>query len=790
MEMIKTEWKKISTNKLLLISVIVISCIPLLYASFFLKSMWDPYGKTENLPIAVVNEDKSVDFEGQTLSVGNDIIEELKNDNSLDWNFVDSKKAQKGLKDSKYYMIVTFPENFSENASTVLSDNPTQMVISYETNGGINYLGEVFSEQAIKELQNKVSEKVTKAYVSAIFDKVEDMGGSITEAADASAQIKDGADKIKDGNEELYKNLDKLSKASLTFSDGTDSLSLGLSTYLNGVLTASDGAGKLKDGLAKYQAGVKTYTDGVKQAAQGASTLNKNSEDLKNGAKLVSEGVSELNSKLGTTIGSLGGNNDGIKQLADGMTAVNSAVSTLDNGAKALAAGIPTKDQVSSVSKYLDINTFSQLPKEQQAVILQTAAKLLGGYTTIGAGVGQISGGLDALAKQTPALAAGTTQVYNTLGEVAKQAPALSQGLAKLDAGAKSLNTGVNSYTAGVLQLSQGLNQLNAKAGDLNGGISQITEGSTSLAAGLNTLTQNNSKLSTGMDQIKKGAEDIHDGAAKLADGSKKLGDGLTDLSDGAGKLNDGLQEGADTIKSFDASDATIDMIAAPSTLSETKYSDVPNYGHALAPYVLSLSLYVGCMLFNFIYPVRKVALKGKPVIQWWLSKLSVGIAAATLMAVIEAGVMHLMGVDTISTGNYFVTALLSAYAYMLLIMLLSVAFDNPGRFVAMVLLVLQLSGAGGTFPMQLTYKFYQVIHPFLPMTYSIYSFRQSISGGLGNHVLASSMIVLAMIAVISALLLLVSMTILKKISKDGVSQLDENQKLMDTNYSYADSSL
>ncbi|SHO53907.1 YhgE/Pip domain-containing protein [Anaerocolumna xylanovorans] len=790
MEMIKTEWKKIRENKLLLVSFIVICCIPLLYASFFLKSMWDPYGKTENLPIAVVNEDKAVEFEGETLSVGNDIIDELKGDNSLDWNFVTSKKAEQGLKDRKYYMIVTFPENFSENASTVLSDNPTQMVIKYETNGGLNYLGEVFSEQAIKELQNKISEKVTKAYVSAIFDKVEDMGGSITEAADASAQIKDGVDKVKDGNDELYSNLDKLSKASLTFSDGTDSLSLGLSTYLNGVLSANNGAKKLKDGLATYQAGVKTYTDGVKQAAKGANTLNKNSQDLKNGAKLVSEGVSQLNTELGTTIGSLGSNAEGIKQLADGMTAVDSAISTLNTGAKTLAAGVPTKDQVNSVSKYLNTSAFSQLPKEQQAVVLQSAAKLLAGYDTIGTAVGQISGGLDTLSQKTPALAAGTNQVYNTISAVAKQAPALTEGLSKLDTGAKSLNTGVGAYTTGVLQLSKGLDQLNTKAGDLNSGISQIAGGSTDLAAGLNKLTQNNGKLSSGMDQIKKGAEDIHDGAAKLADGSKKLGDGLTDLSDGAGKLNDGLQEGADTIESFDASDATVDMIAEPSTLSETKYSEVPDYGHALAPYVLSLSLYVGCMLFNFIYPIRKVAVKGKPVIQWWFAKLSVGIAAATIMAVVEAGVMHLIGVDTVSAGSYFVTALFSAYAYMLLIMVLSVAFDNPGRFVAMVLLVLQLAGAGGTFPMQLTYKFYQVIHPFLPMTYSIYGFRQAISGGLGNHVLASSLLVLAMVALVSALLLLVSMTVLKKISKDGVSQLDDNQKLMDTDYSYANSSL
>ncbi len=790
MEMIKSEWKKIKANKLLLISFIVICCIPLLYASFFLRSMWDPYGKAENLPIAVVNQDQSVEFEGQTLSVGENVVEELKEDESLEWHFVNSKEALQGLKDKKYYMIVTFPENFSANAATVLSDDPTQMVINYETNAGVNYLGKVVSVQAIKELQTKVSEKVTKAYVSAIFDKVEDMGGKITEAADASAQIKDGSDKLKEGNETIYSNLDKLSKASLTFSDGVDTLSLGLSTYLDGVLSANKGAATLKDGLAQYQAGVETYTNGVKKAAEGADTLNANSEDLKNGAKLVSDGVSELNTKLGTTIGSLSSNAEGVKQLSDGMTAVNSAISTLNTGAKTLAEGIPSKDQVNGVSKYLDYSTFSQLPKEQQTVLLKSAAKLLAGYETVGAAANQISGGLSQLAEKTPALVEGTSKLNTAFGSISLQAPALTEGLSKLATGAKSLETGVTSYTDGVVQLTKGLDQLDTKAADLNSGIDKIAGGSKELTAGLNKLAANNDKLSTGMDKIAKGAEDIHDGAAKLADGSKQLGDGLTDLSDGAGKLSDGLQEGADTIDSFAVSDDSIDMIAAPSTSEETLYSDVPNYGHALAPYVLSLSLYVGCMLFNFIYPIRKVAMKGKPVVQWWLAKLSVGIVAATAMAVIDAGFMHVLGVTTVETGNYYITAIITANAYMLLIMLLSVAFDNPGRFVAMILLVLQLAGAGGTFPMQLTDKFFQAIHPVLPMTYSIYAFRQAISGGLGEGTLVTSLFILLLIALVSALLLLVSMTVLKKISKDGVSQLDDNQKLMDTDYSYVNSSL
>ena len=194
MEMIKNEWKKIRKNKLLLISFVVICFIPMMYASFFLKSMWDPYGMTQHLPIAVVNEDKSVDFEGQILSVGEQVVNQLKENTTLDWHFVNATDAKKGLENKEYYMVITLPENFSANAATVLSENPEKMNIEYETNGSLNYLGEVISEQAVKELKSQVSEQVTKAYASAIFDQLTNVTDGFATAADGSSQLKDGID--------------------------------------------------------------------------------------------------------------------------------------------------------------------------------------------------------------------------------------------------------------------------------------------------------------------------------------------------------------------------------------------------------------------------------------------------------------------------------------------------------------------------------------------------------------------------------------------------------------------
>jgi putative membrane protein len=154
-------------------------------------------------------------------------------------------------------------------------------------------------------------------------------------------------------------------------------------------------------------------------------------------------------------------------------------------------------------------------------------------------------------------------------------------------------------------------------------------------------------------------------------------------------------------------------------------------------------------------------------------------------MAIIEGSIMIKLGLSPENIREFYAVAIITAVAYMFMIMFLAMAFDNPGRFVAMVLLILQLAGSGGTFPMPLTDKFFKTIHQYLPMTHSIYGFRQAISSGLGRGIFIDNSEILLGISIVSMLLLLVSMVILKRLKKDGVSQLDDNQKLLDDNYEY-----
>ena len=335
-----------------------------------------------------------------------------------------------------------------------------------------------------------------------------------------------------------------------------------------------------------------------------------------------------------------------------------------------------------------------------------------------------------ALQKGTQQLAAGVNQYTNGVDTAA--------------AGAGALTYGIGQYTAGVAQAGAGVGQLTANSGALNAGAGQ-------LAGALGQLNGQVPALTAGVNQLAAGTQ-------QLVDNSPALVQGITKLNVGAAKLSTALGKGAKTINGIKTSNRTAKIIAEPSVEKHSNYSYVPNYGHALAPYVLSVALYVGMLVFNFVYPIRRVAEPDASATAWWFSKVGVGAVAAIAMAVVECGIMMMCGLTIDHVPSFFTTTILFGLASMAVVMFLSMTFDNPGRFVAMVLLMLQLGGSGGTFPMEVTMKFYNVIHWYLPMTYSILGLRDSISGGLGTHYTLFCNLVLLGIAVVFNLLLLLTM--------------------------------
>lgn len=888
-EMIKAEFRHIRRNRLLLLSFIVICFIPFLYSIFFLKSVWDPYGSTQNLPVAVVNEDRAVKYQGQTLKVGAQLVQELRKNKQLKWEIVSKQTAKEGLAHRKYYTVVTIPKDFSKNAATVLDQSPKKMELKYETNGSLNYIGQVISEMAMTKLNQKIRAQVTQSYATTMIKLVKQVGTGFNQAASGAKQISTGMVTLNSGTNQFVagvstvnNGVQTLQAAVTPLASGASQLASGSTTLASGVNQYTSGVGLLAAGLTKLSAnsaalnagtatlasGVNQYTSGVDQLGSGLTTLKKNSARLRSGADSLNQGASQLSngaSRLNATVNSSLGSLDftgimsamnqasqmksSLASLQSGLTQAQNALSAVSTEANQLKTASSALSGVSSAASSLsgvaqrdneiaqsardlaksttDANTKAQLDAiAQKAQLNVTTIQDLGLETALSqvnslrTSLSDLQSQLNNLANLQTTLSGGQTTLkqanqlltilqgyQGALSAMPRQLAALKQatnslasGAASLQSGMSTAQAGINQYTAGVDTAANGASQLSANsasltsgANQLQSGVSQYTAGVNQANAGTGQLTANSAALVSGANQLAtaliqlnakvpslvSGVSALASGTQKLVDNSPALVAGTAKLNAGAGELADKLISGAEKVNAVQPSKKAAKMFAAPTTVKHTNYSYVPNYGHALAPYVLSVALYVGTLIFNFVYPIRRVALFGRKASAWWASKLAVGMTSVTVMALAEGGIMMLLGLQVLHVPSFFWTLILFGWASMAVVMFLSMTFDNPGRFVAMVLLMLQLGGSGGTFPMQVTMKFYNVIHWYLPMTYSILGLRNGISGGLGAHYVAFCNSVLLAITIVFVILLLVSMIYLQRHHYAGKSELDNNQELL-----------
>ena len=856
--MIKQEWKNILKNHWIQIVLVALILIPSIYTVVFLGSMWDPYGNSGNLPVAVVNKDKAVDYNDKKLDVGNQLVDKLKDNDSLDFHFVNSKEANKGLKDGDYYMVITIPSNFSKNATTLLDKNPKKMVLNYTTNPGTNYVASKMDDSAIAKIKAEVSASVTKTYAETIFTSIGTMSDGFAEASDGTQQLSDGMTQLEDGNKTISDNLKVLASSSLTFKDGTNTLTKGLKDYTNGVVTVNNGIYQLKTGVgtlgsatptlasgvsdlnAGAQAlnkGVSDYTAGVSQALAGANQLVENNTALNAGVKALGEGaeklvvgnqqvvdgVKKLQENLETSKKTMAASQDSLTQLSDGKTSLDNyatLIKTLNSSGDAQKQGIASKLLTSGMSRaeidaygltkyfpvdkykdgvasYMDsdatyttgastaINTLSSSTKSS---LNDLDAALNGGILTDGTKVptGLVSG--------TQTVQAGLNEVnakvnggkYVTVdndGNIKQvtvdSKDALVAGVQAYTAGVDSLQKGLTqiadnntALTSGATALADGTSKLNSNVPELTKGITALTSGVDQLATGTSTLVSNNATLMNGANQLSDGAGQISDGASKLAAGSDTLGDGIKSAADGVTTLNGALKSGAEESK-IDSTDKTTDMVATPVETSHKEISKVENNGHAMAPYMMSVGLYVTCLAFALMYPIRHGIKKAENAWKYWASKATVMYTVSTLAAIVMVTALRLInGFEPVNLGLTYLLAILVSAAFMSLVMLLSLTTGFIGDFLLLVFMIVNLGGSAGTYPLDTGPAIYKAIHKFVPYTYSVDGFRKTIS--MTAPSISVEIAVFAGILIVCSLLTVVYFKYKNKEDKHAIPQMFE----------------
>ena len=862
------EWKTIFKKPTFIIVMIGISLIPALYNIIFLSSMWDPYGQLSDLPVAVIDNDKEASYNGNTMSIGKDIVSNLKENKTLDFHFVDEDEGKKGLEDGDYYMVVTLPSDLSEKAASILTDHPEQMQIDYQTSSGHSFIASKMSDSAMTQLKQNVSTNVTETYTKALFNKMIDLKDGMSQAASGSEKLTDGANQLVAGNQTLTTNLHSLVASSLTFSNGTEQFTKGLSSYVSGVEQLHLGLGNFNSGLVTYTGavsqldsglgqlsskspellrginqlytGVESYTGGVSQLnaglnqfssgvsayingvgslTTGANQLSNQSATLRMGVEQLSEGIQQLSSKLDAS----SEQKDQINQLSSGLNQLNQAIQNIDVGdTKQLDSVLSSivslsnqmlasaqSDKATTLANIQSTVAYQSLTSEQQAEISasvsQNSTDSIQSAQSILALVQGLQGSLENLQNQSSNLSTLKNQANQVLPLASTSLTGLSSGLteiqgavtSKLVPASQSITSGVNAYTAGVDKVSQGSSQLSEKNSTLTGSLNQLVSSSTTLtqkssnltvgvgqlvektpelvsgieklSTGSNQLNQKSQELMAGVDklqlgsgqladkssQLLSGASQLENGANKLADGAGKLAEGGTKLTSelegiqtGLASLGQGLGNASDQLKLASTESKNAEILSNPLNLSKTDNDQVPVNGIAMAPYMISVALFVAAISTNMIF--AKLPSGRHPESRWaWLkSRAEINGIIGVLAGILVYGGVHLIGLTANHEMRTLILIILTSLVFMSMVTALTTWNSRIGAFFSLILLLLQLASSAGTYPLALTNYFFRAINPWLPMSYSVSGLRQTISmtGNIHHQVIFLAVILVLFI--------------------------------------------
>ena len=842
------EWKAIFKKPTFIIVMIGISLIPALYNIIFLSSMWDPYGQLSDLPVAVVNNDKEASYNGNSMSIGKDMVSNLKENKTLDFHFVDEEEGKKGLENGDYYMVVTLPSDLSEKAASILTDHPEQMQIDYQTSSGHSFIASKMSDSAMTQLKQNVSTNVTETYTKALFNKMLDLKDGMSQAASGSEKLTDGANQLVAGSQTLTTNLHSLADSSLTFSNGTEQFTKGLSSYVSGVEQLHLGLGNFNSGLVTYtgavsqldsglgqlsskspelvrginqlytgvesytggvsqlnaglnqfSSGVSAYTNGVGNLATGANQLSNQSATLRMGVEQLSEGIQQLSSKLDAS----SEQKDQINQLSSGLNQLNQAIQNIDVGdTKQLDSVLSSivslsnqmlasaqSDKATTLANIQSTAAYQSLTSEQQAEISasvsQNSTDSIQSAQSIIALVQGLQGSLENLQNQSSNLSTLKNQANQVLPIASTSLTGLSSGLteiqgavtSKLVPASQSIASGVNAYTAGVDKVSQGASQLSEKNSTLTGSLDQLVSGSTTLtqksssltagvgqlvektpelvsgieklSTGSNQLNQKSQELMAGVDklqsgsgqladkssqllsgasQLENGANKLADGSGKLAEGGTKLTSGLEDLQAGVASLGQGLGNASDQLKSASTESKNAEILSNPLNLSKTDNDQVPVNGIAMAPYMISVALFVAALSTNMIFAKLPSGRHPETRWAWFKSRFEINGVIAVLAAFLVYGGVHLIGLTANHEMRTLFLIIIASLTFMSMVTALTTWNSRVGAFFSLILLLLQLASSAGTYPLALTNNFFRAINPWLPMSYSVSGLRQTIS--------------------------------------------------------------
>ena len=595
--------------------------------------------------------------------------------------------------------------------------------------------------------------------------------GAVSKLDSGLGQLASKSPELVGGINQLYTGVAAYTGGVSQLNTGLNQFSSGVSAYTNGVGNLATGANQLSNQSATLRMGVEQLSEGIQQLSSKLAA----SSGKKDQINQLSSGLNQLNQAIqNIDVGDT-------KQLSSVLSSIVSLSNQMLVSAQSEKA--TTLANIQSTAAYQSLTSEQQA--EISASVSQNSTDSIQSAQSIIALVQGLQGSLENLQNQSSNLSTLKNQANQVLPIASTSLTGLSSGLteiqgavtSKLVPASQSIASGVNAYTAGVDKVSQGASQLSEKNSTLTGSLDQLVSGSNTLtqksssltagvgqlvektpelvsgieklSTGSNQLNQKSQELMAGVDklqsgsgqladkssqllsgasQLENGANKLADGSGKLAEGGTKLTSGLEDLQAGVASLGQGLGNASDQLKSLSTESKNAEILSNPLNLSKTDNDQVPVNGIAMAPYMISVALFVAAISTNMIF--AKLPSGRHPESRWaWLkSRAEINGIIAVLAGILVYGGVHLIGLTANHEMKTFILIILTSLVFMSMVTALTTWNSRIGAFFSLILLLLQLASSAGTYPLALTNDFFRAINPWLPMSYSVSGLRQTIS--------------------------------------------------------------
>lgn len=672
-EIFRRDVNRLSHNMVAMIVTIGVCLIPSLYAWFNIAANYDPYANTGNIKIAVANADKGTENEliGE-LNVGEEIVQNLKKNDSLDWKFTDEKKAVQGVKSGKYYAAIVIPEDFSSSFVSILSGDMKQPQFEYYLNEKKNAIAPKVTGTGASTIQEQVNEEFIAAAagsVSKILGQTAEQMGTQVDTVQESLIAK--MQTAEENLEEYQVVLENLNKTI----DGSDDLINGTQETLDALKSAvASGAKSMNNGtdiLASVRNSVGALSVGLSDGlTQGADALSGISSAVGTDLGKLNEKVQNVNEKIGNTITSM-------QDLISKNEEILTVLRELDNQ----VPGNPLSEIIEK------LETENQRHKE----ILKN---LQTGNNSIGNAVNTSVQGLNQIASV-------------------------------IQDGQKNLQTSRASFEKNVLpSLNQSLDSFAQLSGKVSGVLAGVEPSAEQLKNVTGDLKQTLSDTKTAMESTKEALDDVQ----------KKLNTAITDL---------GALQSSDiylSLKELTKKDTgeVAEFMHSPVQLETKSFYRVENYGSAMAPFYTNLAIWVGGIVLIAIFKMevdKDEKIKSFTVTQGYFGRWILYITTGLIQALIIClGDIYLLKIQCKNPAAFIFAGLFASFVYVNLIYALSITFKHIGKALSVILVILQIPGSAGTYPIEMTPAFFQFVHPLLPFTYGINAMREAIAGIYGMH--------------------------------------------------------